>query len=33
MGVNYVALFNELRRLGFVEGQNLAVDAIDDERI
>ncbi len=27
MAVNYVAFFDELRRLGFVEGQNLAVDA------
>jgi putative ABC transport system substrate-binding protein len=27
MGVNYVAFFDELRRLGFVEGQNLTVDA------
>jgi putative ABC transport system substrate-binding protein len=27
MGVNYVAFFDELRRLGFVEGQNLVVDA------
>jgi putative tryptophan/tyrosine transport system substrate-binding protein len=27
MGTNYVAFFDELRRQGFVEGQNLAVDA------
>jgi len=27
MAVNYVAFFDGLRRLGFVEGQNLAVDA------
>ena len=27
MAVNYVAFFDELRRLGFVEGQNLIVDA------
>jgi putative ABC transport system substrate-binding protein len=27
MGLNYVAFFDELRQLGFVEGQNLAVDA------
>jgi putative tryptophan/tyrosine transport system substrate-binding protein len=26
MTVNYIAFFDELRRLGFVEGQNLAVD-------
>jgi len=24
---HYVALFDELRRLGFIEGQNLVVDA------
>jgi ABC-type uncharacterized transport system substrate-binding protein len=27
MAVNYVAFFDELRRLGFIEGQNLFVDA------
>ena len=27
MAVNYVAFFDELRRLGFIEGQNLLVDA------
>src|SRR5215469_18061961 len=27
MAVNYVAFFDELQRLGFVEGQNLIVDA------
>src|SRR5512135_3145377 len=27
MAVNYIAFFDELRRLGFVEGQNLVVDA------
>jgi putative ABC transport system substrate-binding protein len=27
MGVNYVAFFDEMRRLGFVEGQNLIVDS------
>ncbi len=27
MGINYVAFFDELQKLGFVEGQNLIVDA------
>jgi putative ABC transport system substrate-binding protein len=27
MSVNYVAFFDELQKLGFIEGQNLAVDA------